>query len=401
MLKLFSFILLLYLPSMVCAQEPFRISAELSSMINVPALIPEVQQDFTASSTVIHFDKLIKISNSQNSAVTYLYINTQTGETATRTGRPEAIGNGSIDINDEKFTLTYYRPAPGIIINFYNSKKKGVLQHYSSTLNTEINPASFPGFEKITVSQSGTPKKVLLQNFTATPYRTSESSSIFLCGGPTPGSLQLKRFIGFAGIGYLKTNRGIYMVTEIVTTQGRFEAEQWQHAENSIDLSLFTSIEAGVYTAMEQKTDKALSKLESRTPTGDCADMERQLIERKKANTRSAGREVQNSRAGNLITDTAALVALMNTINPEHQVQELLLSMDLSLCKLEAMEAKTGKEEPAKKACIIQNRQQMQEVLIAMRSLRAASASARDMMRLQKEKKDLLFDAMRRLRKCN
>jgi len=409
--RLFTFIAICLHLFAGAQDPPARISRELAAMIDVPALVPETQQAFTAPSTVIHFNKQIKISNGQNSAVTYLYINTQTGETATRTGRPEAVGDGSININDEQFTLTYYRPVPGIIINFYNSKKKGVLKHFYSTLNTEINPVSFPAFEKTTVTKHAYSTNVLPQNFLATPYKTSDtpSTSILLCGGPTPSSLQLKRFIGFAGIGYVKTNRGIYMVTEIVTMHGRFEAKQWQHTENSIDLGQFTSVETEMQASMEQSLNKELAGLDGRRDKikGDCADLQLQLNEFERQSTLQRRTDMQGIGSRNFITDSSALLTLGNMVNPERQVEGILLSIEVSLCNLDAQERKLSENDErqrsriiAKRACLIENRQRTNQCLTEMKNIRATSSSARDMMRLQGQKRDVFFQYMKKVKPC-
>src|SRR5690606_7109047 len=153
-------------------------------------------------------------SNSGLETQTLLYINTTNGDIATITGKAGDSDDGSFNIDDPKFRLTYYNPR-GRIYSFYTRNKNGNIVRYMSSMNTEIVPYSnsLP-FQRTTIYRTGDASNPLPQRFEANTFKASGSNAptLILCGGKAgskPNKLLLKRFIGYSGIGYAKTDEGI------------------------------------------------------------------------------------------------------------------------------------------------------------------------------------------------
>ncbi|WP_157558023.1 hypothetical protein [Niabella aurantiaca] len=334
------------------AQPPARISPELATLINVPFLIPgSARRSAHESSTILRFDKRIKISNtaSGRESETYLYINTRNGSIATRTGRAGKLGDGSFNINDKKFRLSYYTPA-GLYYTYYNREKKGELLHYVATMNTEMVAYSTNlVFERTSVNRAGSSKNVLPQNLQATPYKASGSSAaptIYLYGGPTPQQFLLKRFLGYAGIGYVKTDKGIWMIVEMSSDAGSFKATEWEDIDLQFDKTPFIAVENRMNEKAVTGIDKKIAELDAKTYSGPCAylyqakkEWNRQELERQK-------QALARMNQGNLINDinNSGLGALIDFQDPEYSLKGAEIEADIRICNSENSKITTEDE---------------------------------------------------------
>ncbi|MGJ7033841.1 hypothetical protein [Niabella hirudinis] len=335
----------------VQAQPPARIPPDLAALINVPYLVPEsAPTSAHVSSTVLRFDKRIEILNtsSGSESETYLYINTQNGSIATRTGRSGTLGDGSFNTNDKKFRLSYYTPA-GLYYTYYNQEKKGELEHYEVTMNTDIIAySSNRGFEKTSVSRSGSSKNVLPQNLQAAPYKGSVTSAptIYLCGGSTPRQFHLKRFLGYAGIGYVKTDNGIMMIVEMSSDGGSFKATKWEDIDLQLDKTPFIAVENRISEKAVTGIDEKIAELDAETYSGPCAYLYQAKKEWSKQEQERQKQALARMNQGNLINDinNSGLGALIDFQDPEYSLKGAEIEADIKICNSENSKITTENE---------------------------------------------------------
>lgn len=407
-MKRFVALIPLLLPLYAQSQAPSAtISRELASLINVPALIPEQDPpaDGHASGETLRFDKLVLITAVNESGLEtqiHLYINTTNGDIATCTGKTGNAEDGSFNIDDPAFTLTYYNPH-GRIYNFYTRKKNGNIVRYMSSLNTEIVPYSnsIP-FDRTTIYRTGPAINPLPQRFEATTYKASGSNApiLIICGDAKPGRLLLKRFIGYSGIGYIKTDQGIYMVVKIKSARGGFTATKWKNENYKLNLSDFKHVESEMYADMFAKNQAATEKLESKSYTGNCADISNQIKELKLEQKRKERVNIEKMGKGNPITDASVRDAMKGMYgNPIDQLQQTSLEIDLKLCKLDSKRIQTA-SDAEKRNCLKEDKIKVNAAVLEIQALEARYANPKDEAILITERLKVISRVSTEL-KCN
>lgn len=374
--------------------------SELAALINVPALIPEndppVDGDFPGD--LLTFDRLV-IMTAQDATgkeiPIYLYINTTNGDIATITGKAGNAEDGSFDIDHTEFRLTYFN-AHGRVYNFYTRKKNGNIVRYMSSLNTEIHFFSdgIP-FERTTVYRTGDGINPLPQGFPAHTFKASGNNAptLVLCGGKPgakPNKLLLKRFVGYSGIGYVKTDEGIFMVVKIKSDHGGFTATKWKNERHKIRVSDFQHVESEMYDEMAINNAKQTARLEAKTFTGNCADIERQINQSKIEQKRKEKKNIEDMSKGNPMTDASVRNAMAGLYgNPEEHLRIASLETDLRLCKLENKRIKTEDDEE-KRMCLREEKNRIEVAVLELKALRDRYSNPKDAAILMIEQRKIL-----------
>ncbi|HLT52911.1 MAG TPA: hypothetical protein VKZ97_03435, partial [Flavobacteriaceae bacterium] len=327
---------------------------------------------------LITFDKLVMITAVNASGLEtqiYLYINTDNGDIATITGKAGNSPDGSFNIEDPKFRMQYFN-SHGRVYNFFTRKKNGNIVKYMSSLNTEMHfySSGIP-FQRTTVYRTGDGINPLPQNFDANSYKASGSNApiLVLCGGKPgtePNKLLLKRFIGYSGIGYVKTDEGIFMVVKVKSGQGSFTATKWKSERYKIRVSDFQHIESAMYEELATNNEKETQKLEAKTFDGDCADIESQINTLKLEQQRKEKTNIENMTRGSVLTDANTRNAMKGLYgDPIEQLEIDEMTVELKLCKWEQIRVKTD-YDTKRKACYMEEKARIQQTkseLIALK----------------------------------
>lgn len=376
-------ILLMMISSILIGQ-----TSELASLINVPALVPEYDPPVDGSSPgeTLNFDKLVLITAESPSGLEtqiHLYINTNNGDFATITGKAGNNEDGSFNIDDPDFRLTYFNPR-GRIYNFYNRKKNGNIERNMSSMNTEIvaYSSNIP-FQRTTIYRNGNANNPLPQRFDAAFFKASGSNvpTLILCGGK-PGSkpekLLLKRFIGYSGIGYAKTDEGIFMVVKAKSDQGSFTATKWKNERYKINISDFKHVESEMYEDMFAKNAEKTAKLESKTFTGNCADIKTRINELKIEQKKKEKKNIEEMGKGNAMTDANVRNAMKGLYgDPVEQLQIAAMEVDLKLCNLKNVRIKTEFDEQHR-VCLIEEKSRIEQAAGEITALKARYSGPND-----------------------
>ena len=328
-------IVLLFLPIFgFMSAQPTEIPGNLAELLNVPYFLNPTHQN----STTFTFDKKITVeataADGQRSDL-FIYINTSNGNVGSFTGRPGIFGNGEINPDNEKFRFTIQKPN-GTITTFFNTKKRNELLHRFSTLNTEVFPLDI-GDPNSTIHRTGDTKTVLTQGFTAAEYSNSGSNgSTYLCGAINQNQFTFSKYIGYASIGYAKTNHGIVMVVENSSPDGRFVAKKWEDGNYSFDISPFESAEAEMFTKANTSIDNKIAKIQNRESNSeDCRDLEEELKRVKLENLNNSKEAIAQANTGNLYDNMGAIEGLTKMGDLKPAVMESIIDNELQICEME------------------------------------------------------------------
>lgn len=363
-------------------------TSELESLTNVPALIPENDPpvDGSTSGTILNFDKVVMITALNPEGVETninLYINTTNGDIATITGKSGIADDGSFDIDDPKFRMTYYNPH-GRVYNFFTRKKNGNIVRYMSSMNTEI--VAYSGgipFERTTAYRTGDGINPLPQNFAAHSFKASGNGvpTFILCGGKPktkPEKLLFKRFIGYSGIGYIKTDEGIFMVVKVKSSKGTFTANKWKNERHKITLSDFKHLEGEMYSDMAANNESETAKLENKTFSGNCSDIENRINQLKIEQKKKEKKNIEEMSRGNTVTDANVRNAMKGMYgDPVEQLEIDEMAVELKLCKWEQKRVKTDYDHQ-KKACYMEEKARIQRAASELTTLKQRYSGPND-----------------------
>lgn len=317
--------------------QPTEIPQNLAQLLDVPYFLNPT----THSSMTFTFDKKIKVEATGADGKKYdlfIYINTSNGVVGSFSGKPGSFGSGEINPDNEKFRFTIQKPN-GIITTFYNTKRKNELLHRFSTLNTEIQPLEI-GQPNSTIHRTGNRKTVLAQGFTAGEYSASGANgSTYLCGAINQSQFTFSKFLGFASIGYAKTNHGIVMIVENSSSDGSFLAKNWQNGNYSFDMSQFESAEAEMFTKANTSIDAKITKIQNKESNSeDCRDLEEELKRVKLENLNKSKEAIVQANSGNLYENTEAIEGLTKMGDLKPAVKESIIDNELQICEMEHSE---------------------------------------------------------------
>lgn len=339
MSKLLLFVVLL-LPSFVFSQA-----------IDVPFLTDGPTRD--AGGTVTTFDKLITISTptrDSRGAETFLYINTRNGDVGIVTGPTGTLGDGSLRPTDPEFRLKLITRT-GEVLNFYNRVKNGSVVQYVASGGTEVFPVMFPpsnteitrrgGSESYRDDSLGRRGRVAAQAYAAAG---PSSPTAFLVGTTNERrhqSLVVEKLLGYSGIGYLKTNKGVFIVRELRSGGNAFVAENWQNISTSFDKAPFQLVEQLVAAGSESDQRK-LEALRGKTFTGECSEYEaakneiqqRILVRRRQA--------VERTQSGNIYQNPGTVQGYADMFDYSTQLELEDMDAQLRTCNAERQRSGTN-----------------------------------------------------------
>lgn len=325
------------IPVLSWSQTPTEISENLALWLDVPYL---VNGNTSQQGQRFKFDKKIKVETNSNgrSSEMYLYLNTQNGNYAFMAGKPGTLGDGSFNYDDPGFMLNFFTQK-GEMFQFYNQKKNGELKHYVGTGNTIIQPLNLASVSGTVRKKSQTQSTV--NGFTAQAYSgDSGNHTIFMVGSSSKSQLQIRNFFGYSGIGYVKTDGGIHLVTDLNTDNSYITATSWENSSLELDVSIFTeSSEGEFFQKAEETANRNIEKAQNKEISGPCSGLEMDIQSLKIENANKTKNAMTQASSGNWGQNTNARKGLYEMANIEGEMLVARKQNDLQICKLEHQNA--------------------------------------------------------------
>jgi hypothetical protein len=335
MTKFFVFLLLL-LPVSIHSQV-------FSDSFDVPALTSGPSRP-SGGSPMIEFDRrlLVQISGPTPSEMC-LYINTVTGDIGITYGRVGELGACELNVNDRKFRFMLVRSS-GQVQTYMTVEKNGALKHYMSTGNTEIFPVSFPPMENTDLHRFGSVVPGRRRGgVESRAYRANASAPTFYLHGRTdPATVTTQGFLGHSGIGYLKTNRGIFMVVRAELGSTEFRAYSWSEVPTRLDPDLFEQLEVIMNEKYTASLDRQEEKIRADEPTGDCASEETELNRLKLADVQARRGLNRERNSGNVYENESVRRASGEMMTPNLAIMNQ--EVELKICKANVRLSRTRGE---------------------------------------------------------
>ncbi len=357
--------------------QPWHLQA-----MQVPALLHPVQQKTFLANDKLCFDKKIFMKGTAGGRMLdmYLYINTADGYIAIMNGREGTLGDGGFDVEEEHFRLTVVGKK-GNTYSYFNRKKKGHIEHYVSTSNSEQYLYQFSP----AVSNASISKKTVRNSYCGDKFKTwaykadgADAPVMHVFGRTYPNKLVPKEFLGYSGVGYLDTDAGIYIVCEM--EKGSFDTEMRTFDDQDIcfDPASFQKTEERMYADIDQGMKRQQEKLENKTYSGSCSVEKEKLKKLKLQHIQKRQETLQRMQQGNVLQDKNTQKAYAQMMDPTDQAEEALLDIDVSICKLEDRISKSnGNDESSQQkiACLNSKKGRIQASIVQMKALDARYAN--------------------------
>ena len=318
-------------------------SQYFDTSLDVPAL---TSGPAAPSGSIISFDRRITVNViGSPGAMFYLYINTRTGDIGVMYGRSGEMGSPDLNINEEKFRFMLVRSG-GQVVSFMNSKQNGILKHYRTTGNTEVFPVTIPRMERTELRRRDETREPERRfGVTARAYSANAAGApvFYLHGRTEPATVTTQDFLGYSGIGYLKTDRGIYMVVDAMMGPLKYNAVSWNAVRTELNLDHFQHTEQMIDDKMRVALAKEENRLRNQTFSGDCASEEGELNRLKLADVESRRRtNVERNTSGNIYESEATRRAYGELLMPNLEVMNQ--EIEVRACKAEVRRSNTRNE---------------------------------------------------------
>lgn len=331
-------IILCLFPLAVFSQPP-----TLTGLLDVPFLTsgtPPVSR----STTITRFDKRIIIVNpegTRGSSYTNLYLNTRNGDMGIVVSRDP--GDDSLRVNDETFRLLLITQS-GEAFSFMNQKKQGRIEKLVVSGGTEVVPITFAPENGVLDRQTET-RTYRRRTYTLRAYRAGGdgATTFFLYGNGTPDRLVVEKSLSYSGIGYLKTDRGIFMILETSQSDGnRYFASGWRNVNIEFDKAPFRVVENELVAAADDDFQRKMQKLESEEFSGPCQQYKRSLNEMRKRDLRRRNEALNRSQSGNVYQGQSAQSGYSDLFDFSLQLESLDMETQLSICETEDRISRAG-----------------------------------------------------------
>jgi hypothetical protein len=244
--------------------------------------------------------------------------------------------------SDTRFNLTVITKK-GNFYNYHNTKKNGDLKHYVSTGNTESHTANFDFEGEPELFKKPVRESFCNNKFKAQQYKSNGASTAFFLYGQTfPSSIKVVNFLGYYGVGFAKTNSGVYISLAMDNGSRNVEIRELEIVETCFELSEFTQAEAEAFQTMDEELEKKKTKLEAKTFSGDCVTLKNELKQKQLEQIEYQKQQKEIAQSGNVYQNKNVQDAYAKMQDPKKAVQIAIVEMDLKICQLQSKQTRSS-----------------------------------------------------------
>lgn len=364
-----------------------QITPELEELLKVPVLKNPNLSAHILPNQRFCFDKMVHIKTlgSSRPSETYFYINTKEGYYATRTGRLGTLGDGSLNVNDENFSLNIFSKK-GEAFSYKNRIQNKKIVHYVSTGNTDAFALQPTTFDDKPIFKKRDQETLCDGKLKTRAYKADNSpTSVYIFGDDFPDRILVKNALSYSGIGYFySSDQKVYICAKMISEDYGFEAKSWQETDICFNAAEFENEEEAIYSKMNEDIRKQKEKLENKTYSGNCIDAKQKVVEKKKQLLDKQKENADKAKtSGNIYESIAAQRAMAGLKNYEGQLEVDILNIEVSICEAEHAKQKASDNNDIQNAeraanriiCLEGKKAQLQQEIAKMQQLDAQYAS--------------------------
>lgn len=295
------------------------------------------------------FDKMVRIKSTVGGRVVEqcLYINTTDG----LTGYVSPVTTGSANMcdikpDDKDFNFSIIGLKGNVYIYHNNEGKQGrPVEHWVSTGNTERRVYEMPTNTGMYTLHNKRERRDYCEGKikgTAYKYDGATAPTMYLFGKNYPDDINVtsNKYIGNFGIGYQYTDKGLYIIMELVSSAYTCKITSIEDVNVCFDPSPFVVQEDEFKTKrtaeLQKEWDKLARKEEQVMRSDNCQTEKMAVINYQKEMLRKQEAYLQTiNRGGNTYQDQNVQNAYSGMMDPLDIVREGILSNKASICATE------------------------------------------------------------------
>lgn len=251
--------------------------------------------------------------------------------------------------------------------------KNNIIERWVSTGNTETHQYQMTGSfftGAVDLQRKNVTAPYCNGSLTAMAYRFSSNPDMiwYLYGDRFPEKLHPRKFLGNFGVGYLQTDEGLYIVTELRTSSFTCKVTDIQVTNTCLHTTEFKIMEDKFIEKRTEAIQKEKQKLErdAARVSGNCASEQTDLISFKQEQQRKQEAALRQVKTGNTYQDVNVQRSMVSMMDPLVTVQEGILSTKLSICRAQHSTS-SNKEE--KLSCLYNQLGVLMEMETEMKAL--------------------------------
>lgn len=269
-----------------------------------------------------------------------MYINTTDGYMGYLP--PSTSGGILIDILPEIPDFLFY--VIGLKGNVYSYKNmdggNGIIEHWVTTGNTQTHKYVMP----LSATSAPLIRKAETRNYcegklNARAYKYDGGTATwYVYGERYPERLHGVRFLGNFGVGYLKTEEGLYLVLEMEDGPNQYRISSIETVYTCFDPAQFKIMEDEFVRKRRlelQKEREKIARDEARANTGNCTSQKMAVINFRKEQLRIQEENLVVSQQGNTYEEGPSQQAVLGMMDPLVMVQASILTTQVTICNLD------------------------------------------------------------------
>lgn len=269
-----------------------------------------------------------------------MYLNTREGYMGYLP--PSTTGGIIVDIMPEISDFLFY--VIGIKGNVYTYKnmkgRNAEIEHWVTTGNSQTHKYVMPlSTGPAALSRKAETRTYCDGRFNARAYKFDGGTATwYVYGERYPERLHGVRFLGNFGVGYLKTEEGLYLVLEMQDGANQYRISSIETVSVCFDPTQFKIMEDEFVRKRRLELDKERDKIardEARANSGNCASQKMAVINFRREQLRIQEENLVVSQQGNTYQDRPTQQAVLGMMDPLTQVQGSILTTQVSICNLE------------------------------------------------------------------
>ncbi len=389
-------------------RDTFLFPAWESTVLRVPVLRGETQPQIIVpqqSDLCFNIEMDFELHVGSRTVDQCMFINTEKGITGYLPPSSNGLVNVLLpEIPTFDFTVNSMK---GNLFHYFNRKgKHDVIDHWVSTGNTDISLTQkgqavlFDGAGVL--ARKTETAEYCGANMRATAYRLetgNTSTTWFIYSDHYPQKLHAKEFLGHFGVGYLKTEEGLFLIMEMRSTSVTTKITNIANVHPCFNASIFRKQEeeANRNVNADLQTERDKIARDEAAINGDCQGEKRALIDFRRRAVSIQEQNLRNSQHGNVYQDSITQRGYLDRNNPDLMVEQGMLQNKLNGCllqkSLEKARDNTERQRIQDKiSCLNQQYAQLQNLQTQLN--RIDQQYAGNLARIHAEKSALLMRIM-------
>lgn len=319
----------------------------------------------------------LKIAMPGKMAEQCMFVNNSTGVIGLLPAREDGLVNMLFpELADFSFDVMNMT---GNMYRYHTNKgKNNAIERWVTTGFSDRNPylqaaAMFDGSADL--QRKGVTQNYCDGRMTAMAYRFSTHPGMtwYLYGDRYPEKLHPRKFLGIMGVGYLKTDEGLYIVTEFRSEGYSCHVSNIEATNTCLQTETFVPREEEYSRQANINIQKEKEKLDRAGLGGTCAGERAMLIDFKKEQQRKRELALAQAREGNIYQQNSnAQRNMAGMMDPLTVVQEDILAAKLEICKAENSTSARTRERIG---CLNSQLSALMRIETELRALDAANAN--------------------------